>query len=141
LCKNRPLTLLLLYLQWYFTTQWINQTNFIGTEINFIVFLFQIFSVTCLSCTVYQTKYVAMCVPFIFGFVLFCMSVLGICLRGQTWAMWGIYFLKIMFYSILIETVGGFHKSWAQGLKRRAHRKSGRRCKKLSAWCKCKMPY
>jgi hypothetical protein len=32
-----------------------------------------------------------------------------------------------------LTTRGGFHKSWAQGVKHRVHRKSGRQCKKLSA--------
>jgi hypothetical protein len=40
---------------------------------------------------------------------------------------------------IQLQTRGGFHKSWAQGVKCRAHPKSGRKCKKLSARRKCMM--
>ncbi len=32
-------------------------------------------------------------------------------------------------------TKSGFHKSWVQSVKRRAHPKSGRKCKKLSTRC------
>jgi hypothetical protein len=38
-------------------------------------------------------------------------------------------------------TRGGFHKSWAQGVKRRVHQKSWRQCKNLSTRRKCKMPH
>jgi pullulanase/glycogen debranching enzyme len=61
-------------------------------------------------------------------------------LASKRWEKVGSQELRSTPYKQEINPWVVFHKSWAQGIKRRAQPKSGRKCKNLSAWHKCMIP-